>query len=225
MTSDVKLNSANFRNELIGWAVGNSGYIAKTTDGGNTWIQKQNPDPYNRNLNDIYFVSNFGFAVGDDGLILTSYDSGETWLLDIGQLTINDLQAVHIAGGFGEWGPGLAVGKNRTALLYPIIVSVDDKLNSVDDFYLYQNYPNPFNPTTKIKYNVPFVETHRNASLHITLKLYDLLGNEIVTLVSEEKPAGSYEIEFNATGLPSGIYFYQLKAGIFIETKKMILLK
>ena len=59
----------------------------------------------------------------------------------------------------------------------------------------------------------------------MTLKVYDVLGNEIATLINEEKPAGEYEVEFNATGLPSGIYFYQIKVGLFIQTKKMVLIK
>ena len=83
---------------------------------------------------------------------------------------------------------------------------------------LYQNYPNPFNPTTQIKFTISEVR-------FTTLKVYDVLGNEIGTLVNEEKPAGNYEINFNATSLPSGVYFYQLKAGEFIETKKMSLLR
>ena len=86
------------------------------------------------------------------------------------------------------------------------------------DFALLQNYPNPFNPTTKIRYSVP-------QSSNVIIKMFDILGNEIETLVNEEKPVGSYEIEFNAVGLSSGIYFYKLQAGSFIQTKKMILLK
>jgi hypothetical protein len=93
------------------------------------------------------------------------------------------------------------------------------------EFSLSQNYPNPFNPSTKIKYSVPFVETHRDASLLVTLKVYDVLGNEIETLVNEEKAAGNYEVNWNAVNLPSGVYFYQLKAGSFVEIKKMVLLK
>jgi hypothetical protein len=90
-------------------------------------------------------------------------------------------------------------------------------------FLLSQNYPNPFNPSTKINYRLP-------ERSFVTLKIYDVLGNEIATLVNEEKPAGSYEAEFNGTGLihqtlPSGVYFYQLRTGAFIETKKMILLR
>ena len=87
-----------------------------------------------------------------------------------------------------------------------------------EEFHLSQNYPNPFNPSTRIQYSV-------NSTQKVTLKVYDLLGREITALVNEEKPAGQYEVEFNGTNLPSGIYFYQLKAGSFVETKKMILLK
>jgi len=97
--------------------------------------------------------------------------------------------------------------------------------NGPEQFELYQNYPNPFNPSTKIKFTIPFVETHRDASLHTTLKVFDVLGNEVAILVNEEKPIGEYEIEFDGKGLTSGIYFYQLQASSFVETKKMILLK
>jgi hypothetical protein len=81
-----------------------------------------------------------------------------------------------------------------------------------------QNFPNPFNPTTKINYHIPQLS-------FVTLNVYDVLGSEIATLVNEEKSVGSYEIEFNATVLPSGIYFYRLQAGSFVETKKMVLMK
>jgi len=83
---------------------------------------------------------------------------------------------------------------------------------------LEQNYPNPFNPVTKITYTIPELS-------FITLKVYNVLGKEISSLVNEEKEAGKYSVEFNATNLPSGVYFYQLRAGSFIKTKKMILLR
>jgi hypothetical protein len=85
-------------------------------------------------------------------------------------------------------------------------------------FALDQNYPNPFNPSTTISYSVPETE-------FVTLKVYDVLGNEIASLVNEEKPAGKYEVDFNGAELSSGIYFYRLQAGSFIETKKMVLMK
>jgi hypothetical protein len=109
-----------------------------------------------------------------------------------------------------------------------MVTSVDDENISPSAFSLSQNYPNPFNPTTTINFTI--VETG-----FASLKVYDVLGIEVATLVNEEKPAGSYEVEFSATGgsasggiaysLPSGIYFYQLRAENFIETKKMILMK
>jgi hypothetical protein len=99
----------------------------------------------------------------------------------------------------------------------PVGVEKDTNLFPTQ-FILYQNYPNPFNPNTTIKWQMP------EASF-ATLKIYDVLGNEVATLVKEEKPAGEYEVEFNGSDLTSGIYYYQLKAGDLTKTKKMILLR
>jgi len=85
-------------------------------------------------------------------------------------------------------------------------------------YILSQNYPNPFNPSTKIKYTVPH-------SSNIVIKVFDILGSEIETLVNEEKPVGTYELTWYVGNLPSGVYFYQLRAGSSVETKKMVLLK
>jgi hypothetical protein len=104
------------------------------------------------------------------------------------------------------------------------------------DFVLYQNYPNPFNPSTIIKFTVPpVIASEAKQSQMITLKVYDVLGNEVVSLVNEQKAPGDYEVEFSAKGgsasggnaysLPSGIYFYKLEAGGFSVTKKMLLLR
>jgi len=99
------------------------------------------------------------------------------------------------------------------------LTNVGDENNSIPTVYrLEQNYPNPFNPTTKIKWQSP-------SAGYQTLKIYDVLGNEVATLVNEYKNAGSYEVNFDASKVSSGIYFYQLQAGSFIETKKMLLLK
>ncbi len=94
----------------------------------------------------------------------------------------------------------------------------DESEDALNSYQLFQNYPNPFNPFTRIQYQVPSVS-------HISLKVYDVLGNEVTALVNEEKSAGVYEVEFDASQLSSGIYFYKLRAGNFIQTKKMILLK
>ena len=105
--------------------------------------------------------------------------------------------------------------------------SIEVEVISPKVFSLEQNYPNPFNPSTKIKYVIPNVETLQSASIQVTLKIYDVLGNEITTLVNEQQQPGIYEVEFNTKemNLTSGVYFYQLRANNFVETKKMIMNK
>jgi len=85
-------------------------------------------------------------------------------------------------------------------------------------YSLFQNYPNPFNPSTKINFNV-------SKSVFVTIKVYDLLGREVTTLVNENKPAGDYSIQFDGSKLVSGIYFYRMQAGDFVQSKKLVLLK
>lgn len=99
------------------------------------------------------------------------------------------------------------------------------EVGAPEEFSLSQNYPNPFNPVTKIKFTIPDVTLSGVEGSLVTLKVFDVLGNEVATLVNEYKPAGNYEIDFNASELSSGVYYYQLKSGSFISTKKMILLK
>ncbi len=121
--------------------------------------------------------------------------------------TIND-------GGIGPW--------SEVNHFNIILTDVEDEQQLPTEFALKQNYPNPFNPFTIIRYQLP-------ACCNVSLKIYDVLGNEIATLVNEEKLAGSYEVEFNTSSInhipSSGVYFYQLKAGDYLETKKMLMLK
>ena len=100
----------------------------------------------------------------------------------------------------------------------PIASGVEDEFNVPKGFSLEQNYPNPFNPSTTIRYTVP-------QQGQVNLTIYNSLGQEIKKLVSEEKRKGNYEVVFNASNLPSGIYFYKLQTGSFVETKKMMLVK
>ncbi len=113
------------------------------------------------------------------------------------------------------------------------LVSVEEeKTNIPTEFILYQNYPNPFNPSTTIKFSIPNVTLSlssraesRDEGARVQLKVYDILGNEVTTLVDEYRNAGNYEIDFNASKLSSGVYFYRLQAGGFVQTNKMILMK
>ncbi|WP_337864561.1 T9SS type A sorting domain-containing protein [Ignavibacterium sp.] len=99
-----------------------------------------------------------------------------------------------------------------------IVTDVEDELQTPTDFVLNQNYPNPFNPSTSISFSIPNEEL-------VSLKVYNSLGEEVAELINETKQAGNYEMNFNSVGLASGIYFYRIQAGSFIQTKKMTLLK
>jgi hypothetical protein len=163
------------------------------------------------------------FLFNDDGDSLGSRNDGLT-NLNIHSLTIDNNNYVYAGTDNGVW---------RRPLLE--ITSVDEE--QIDEipteFLLSQNFPNPFNPSTKIKYQIPASLNPSKGGTLVTLKVYDVLGNEIETLVNQEKPAGTYELTWSAAKLPSGVYFYQLKAVDpesssgqgFVETKKMLLLK
>ena len=180
-------------------------------------------------------IRRIGLATSSDGINWqkdTAHNpvmapSSGTWdgsLIEVGTvMLIND--TVHM------WYGGTSIPSNvylwrighATSPLEP--VSVNNNAVLPYEFSLKQNYPNPFNPSTRIKYSIP-------QTSEIQIIVYDVLGNEIETLVNDEKPAGSYELNWDAANLSSGVYFYQIKAtpnggqaGEFVQTKKMILLK
>lgn len=103
-------------------------------------------------------------------------------------------------------------------LSFSILTDVNDEEASVKDFSLEQNYPNPFNPSTRINYQIAKDD-------FVTLKIYDIIGNEVADLIHEKQPAGKYSIDFNAAKLPSGVYLYRLQVRDYIQTRKMTLIK
>jgi hypothetical protein len=149
------------------------------------------------------------------------------------------LRYINFSDKFGMYhldSPGEPPGTTQwsTNVYYGIIggevfgnpVSVEKtETSSPTRFSLSQNYPNPFNPATTIRFTISDLPAGRQDLRFMSLKVYDVLGNEVAILVAEEKPAGEFEVEFDGTGLPSGIYFYQFRASSFVETKKMLLLK
>jgi photosystem II stability/assembly factor-like uncharacterized protein len=187
----------------------------RSMDYGFNWEKISNQFGRSINLHDNRFVN---VGLGEDGKgLLFSTNLGDTWIqLNKGLpsnafITWNDIDVQgYLYAAVGQFG----LYKTNS-----IVTSVE-KTISFDNysFSLKQNYPNPFNPVTSIQYSLSSMQ-------FVTLKIYDVLGNEIATLVNEEKSAGEYEVEFNGNGLTSGIYFYQLKAGESIQTRKMILLK
>jgi hypothetical protein len=136
-------------------------------------------------------------------------------LLDATELDSGDFYGSLIIDSNDPVNPSISIPVH---LKVEAVVGVDNELNVPNVYELYQNYPNPFNPTTTIKYAIP-------KTSKVSLALFTILGEEMATLVNEEKTAGNYEVEFNASNLPSGVYFYRLQADSFIETKKMLLLK
>ena len=152
------------------------------------------------------------------------YTAPDSLLVDTLYSVANSVNRDSIPSNLDQWN----FGENFIVHVVDKPVYVQDKSIQPEKFILYQNYPNPFNPSTKIKFTISAAGTQRAVS--VQLKVYDILGNEVANLVNEEKTEGSYEVEFNsnsgsAQNLSSGIYYYQIKAGSFIQTNKMLLMK
>ncbi len=203
------INDIYFLDETHGWAVGANDILIFD---GNNWLRIANPS--SNNLSSVFFIDlSEGWIVGMNGEILHSTDGGINWTAQTSgtTATLRDVFFTSLTNGY-------AVGNNGTILHYTQITDVEEQPTQLTEFKLEQNYPNPFNPSTVISYQLPI-------SSKVTLQVYDILGREVATLIDEEKSAGSYEIDFNASHLASGIYYYQLRAGDFVQTRKMILVK
>lgn len=173
------------------------------------WIQK-----YSGIGNCIYIdVNNFIYS-GTEGGVILSTNNGNNW------------EFIFAENRTRAFAQDLKVEENKLFIatnsygLYELQIptSVDEGTDLIKTFQLYQNFPNPFNPTTKIKFSIP-------ASAKVLIKVYDVLGKEVKTLFDEYRDAGTYEIDFDASNLPSGIYYYRMISGSYSETKKMILLR
>lgn len=159
---------------------------------------------------------------------LEGFTNHQVWFDNDSSLGLKyDLAISKNLKGVGMWALGYDGARKELWDLierkFIIPVSVEVKNKIPNEIILFQNYPNPFNPTTIIKYSIPQNEMS-NTNL-VQLRIYDVLGKEIVQLVNEEKSTGSYQVEFNSIDLPSGTYFYELSVGSFIQTKKMMLLR
>ncbi len=183
-----------------------------STNNGGSWTQidtnKENQSFYTFNVKGKNILA----EAGNNGVLLST-DNGINWI----ETGLNDIPTYSLiidngnllAGSYGIWKRPLS----------EIITDITDKHNNIpQNIELEQNYPNPFNPSTTIQYQIP-------KSGLVTIKVYDVLGREVKNLLNQNQSEGSHEINFNASNLSSGIYFYQLKAGNFISTKKMLLLK
>jgi photosystem II stability/assembly factor-like uncharacterized protein len=201
--------------------------ILKTTNGGNTWEGGGFSNPiFNFGVKDINYLSfQNGWVTTNNKNIFRTTSAGVSWDTLQRATTLDD-----VIKNIEFFNSNISYGISSNHIYYTndgwvtysivdsIVTNVENPGTIPNEFTLYQNYPNPFNPTTVISYQLP-------VSGNVTLKIYDLLGREVAVLVDENKPAGKYEVEFNAFGLSSGAYYYQLIDGDKIEIKKMILLR
>ena len=194
--------------------VGTSGVgVFLSSDSGKTWSPTKLDS---MQIQTFQVFGKFVFAGTFNGIFRSS-DEGITWNKINGGLDGYFIYDLTIAGDY------IYAGVNdgavwRRPLSEITSVSENNKSSLPDDFALFQNFPNPFNPSTNITYSLP-----KNA--HVILKIYDVLGREITTLVNEEKSAGYYSMRFDGSKLSSGVYFYRIQAGNFVSTKKFVLMK
>jgi hypothetical protein len=195
-------------------------HVFRSGDMGATWsdISSNLPDaPVNAFAVDNNHQS--VLYVGNDVGMYVSFNTGDSWeffgeglpIVTVGDIKIHPTANFLVAGTHGR-------SMYKINLDMVTGIETDNETTTLNSFVLEQNYPNPFNPSTNIRYKV-------GNQQFVVLKVYDVLGEEIATLVNEEKSAGTYEIMFDASVLTSGVYFYTLEAGSYIQTKKMILLR
>jgi len=216
-------NAIFFSDVNNGWIVGDAGKVLKTTDGGANWnyVTNSGINPLERSKAVFFIDANIGWIstkdVAGNAVIQHTTDGGSSWAQQ--SVPVNDQYGNRVYSiFFVDAQNGWLTTSGTQICRYTGTTNVDDDINSVNEFKLEQNYPNPFNPSTSIHYTI-------GSSQFVRLKVYNVLGDEIVTLVDENKSAGSYQVDFNASSLTSGVYFYSLTAGSFTETKKLILIK
>ena len=202
---------------LTGLACGNGGKIYYTTNGGANWSLRQTSTV--NALYDICIRGGKAFCVGTGGVIFRSDDNGDTWnQLNSGVNT--NLVSIDYVNTGGIW---VSVGINgviiRTTNYGGDPLGIEPVSNTIPEkFELSQNYPNPFNPATNIRINMP-------KEGYTKLTVFDVTGKEAAVLVDENLKSGEYNINFNASNLTSGVYFYRLTTDEFTNVKKMILVK
>jgi photosystem II stability/assembly factor-like uncharacterized protein len=210
------LRAVAFSDERNGTAVGDYGTIFRTTDGGEHWNDCS--VPIIQNLMGVAFGdAGKGLIVG--GRMFRTENGGASWAPDSTSFR-SLLSGVTFCGGsravmVGESGTIIAVdwqGPTAIADGKPLVPETPRSLT------LSQNYPNPFNPSTTIRYGLP-------ARSHVSLTVFNTLGQKVATLQNAERDPGYHEVRFDGANIPSGVYFYRLQAGSYTETKKLLLLR
>lgn len=215
--TSCRLMSVSSPDERHATVVGDSGLVLHTNDGGVKWVRQSIGPP--ATLVSVSFVdSAYGMVVGQD--VFRTTDGGDTWKLcsKATSSRLNDgwcidRRTVTVVGEDG-------IILNSTTRGVTWVQGDRHTQNIPDKLLLTQNYPNPFNPTTTIEYGIP-MGTYGTASLRV----YDLMGRELATLVNEVKKPGAYSVQWNATGVATGVYFYRLSVGNYTQIRKLMVLK
>ncbi|HMQ99015.1 MAG TPA: YCF48-related protein [Ignavibacteria bacterium] len=232
------LSSIFFHNTLTGY-IGNADGILKTTNGGNSWQSIPiNISGEHFSVSSIDFTNiSTGYLVGityhsyylKSGVIFKTINGGINWYHVSDNSTIpylqhrgfNSIDFVNDSIGFICGDRGTLLKTSNGGFLPIGLQNVSYEI--LQKFSLFQNYPNPFNPQTKIKFAVP--SSVKGQTSNVKLIIYDLLGREVTTLVNKELKPGTYEADWDGSNYSSGVYFYKIISGDFVETKKMVLMK
>jgi photosystem II stability/assembly factor-like uncharacterized protein len=203
-----------FINSLTGFAITDKGHCIKTVNGGSSWSY----NIMNMLVKSAYFVDAVtGYACGTSGGLKKTTNGGVTWLWQNSPttVTLSDITCRDSVKSISAGYDGTIVMTDNGGT-YTSINQTGTEIPT--ECKLSQNYPNPFNPSTNISFDI-------SSATLVKLSIYNILGMEVKVLADEYFSPGKYETQFNASDLPSGTYFYRLKAGDFVETKKMILIK
>lgn len=209
---DIK--DIQFVNTSTGFAAGSNSFFMYTNDGGVNWSSRSSG--ILAGLNGLHFMDvQRGWTVGGNGTIYSTTNAGITWtFLQSG--TNEDLNSIHSFDSENSW----AVGNSGIITTNYTPATSVERINtsSPNSFIVEQNYPNPFNPSTKIRFGI-------SDETNILLEVYNITGQKIAELINEQLPPGFYNVNFDASGLSSGIYIYSIKGSDFSVTRKMTLLR
>jgi len=225
-TGQFDYNRIKFLNETFGLAVGEK--LIKSTDAGKTW-QYVEVAGLPGTIEGVDIVDELTWYITGSKYLFKTSDGGLSWsnIIDLEIVTASTNYDVQVdENGF----PLIVCGDSEIYTSAPVVISVEITANDrLDSFVLEANYPNPFNPSTKIQYSIPVANGYDGALTNVILKVYDVLGQEVATLVNEAQKSGTYEVSFDASSLnrriTTGIYIYRIQANEFVDTKKMMLIK
>jgi len=213
------IKSIYFYDSQNGYTIGTNGTVLHSANAGQNWnvLAMLSGNDYSS----IKFINqNTGWAIGENGVIRKTTNGGLNWGYQISSVSsnLNSVCFVSNTLGFIASDSSIILRSSNSGGILTGTQSISSEIPS--QFSLSQNYPNPFNPATKIKFAIPHGYTSQTI-----LSVYDILGRRVAVLVNEQLLPGTYEVDWDASAFPSGVYFYTITSGSFKETRKMVLLK